>query len=219
MDREIEITKENCGDYIELYKAKNKIDRQSNHLIRVLRWTEYLGLFVSLFISKFVFIPESDALIALVSFVIMGYTTTMEFVVNPKIKRKYQTEKNQKLVEQFPNIDTKLKTEELESVLMSIKAFKFVQIWEPSIFHKKGHTKNQTIIDEAQALKYVNECEQRSREIEEKENERLERINQYQETRKELLANIPSINCPIFVPEEQLERVKKQVKTLVKNKK
>ncbi len=207
MDIKIKITTENYKDYIELYKRKDEIDKKADRLENTLRIIECFLLF-GLAIS----IGIHYDLIGIGLLTVVIYT-----FVNPAIKSTYQIGKNQKLKETFSNIDTEIETEELiDNLFMAnIITRKYVRSGK---YIKKGEYK--ITIQEERFLKHQNYLKQLSEQKEKEEKRKQRLIHKYNEIKKQMLDGYrkpTSLNCSLSVPEEELDKARKQVKKLVKS--
>lgn len=219
MDKKIKITKENYKDYIELYKRKDKIDKSTDRLSNILKIIECLlyslGLGITIVANT---VPLNLISIGLFFPSLVIYMYIVDVAANQVFKEIYQIGKNQKLKEMFPNIVTEIEKEELIDNLIreNIITRRYVRSGK---YIKKGEYK--ITIQEERFLKYQNYLEQLNEQKEKEEKRKQRLIHKYNEIKKQMLDEYirkpTNINCPLFVPEGELDKAKKQVKKLVKS--
>ncbi len=208
MKEEIEITRKNYKTYIQLYERKDRIDKNSTRLENILKIIEFL-----LLLGIAINVGINYGLIGIGLLAVGIYT-----FVNPEIKSTYQKRKNKELKEIFPNIDTKIETEELidNLIMKRIMSLRYVKSGK---YIKKGEW--QITIHEEKFLEYQNYLEQLNEQKEKEEKRKQQLIHKYNEIKKQMLDEYirkpTNINCPLFVPEGELDKAKKQVKKLVKS--
>lgn len=208
MKEEIEITRKNYKTYIQLYERKDRIDKNSTRLENILKIIEFL-----LLLGIAINVGINYDLIGIGLLTVGIYT-----FVNPEIKSTYQKRKNKKLKEIFPNIDTKIETEELidNLIMKRIMSSRYVKSGK---YIKKGEW--QITIHEEKFLEYQNHLEQLNEQKEKEEKRKQQLIHKYYELKKQMLDEYirkpTSLNFPLFVPEEELDKAKGQVKKLVKS--